>query len=100
MLLLGIVKYPLQSAKEVATRIMNIPRLPEIIRSKGTYGYTTKEGVVAFTIYEFDSNQTDEALQAINNANTRLYDVPGINIELIPIFKGRETAKRLLELVS
>jgi hypothetical protein len=90
MLLLGIAKYPLQSTKEAVKRMMEIPRLPEYIKSKGNYN---------LVIYEFDSVKADEAIEQINNAYWRFYDVPGHRHQLIPLAKARETAQKFLELV-
>ena len=98
MLLLGISKYPMQSIKEVVKRMMEIPRLPEYIKGKGNYGYTDTEGGVGFVIYEFDSAKTDEAMEQINDAYWRFYDVPGYSYQLIPIGKARDAAKKILEL--
>ncbi len=77
MILLGIAKYPVQSAKEAIERMMELPRLPEYIKGKGNYGYTDEEGVVGLAIYEFDSDKADEAIDEINKAYWRFYDVPG-----------------------
>ncbi|RLB26796.1 MAG: hypothetical protein DRG66_06325 [Deltaproteobacteria bacterium] len=98
MILLGISKYPMQSAKEVAKRVMEIPRLPDNIKGKGNYAYTTKEGSVGLVIYEFDSSKADEAIEQINGAYWRFYDVPGLSYELIHCSKARDAAKRFLEL--
>ena len=98
MILLGISKYPMQSAKEVAKRVMEMPRLPDYIKGKGNYAYTTKEGSVGFVIYEFDGSKADEAIEQINNAYWSLYDVPGLSYQLIPCVKARDAAKRILEL--
>ena len=98
MILIGISRYPLQSSNEVAKRVMEIPRLPDYIKGKGNYVYTTREGAVGLVIYEFDSSKADEALEQINSAYWRLYDVPGLSYELIPCSKARDAAKRLLEL--
>ena len=99
MLLLGISKYPMQSAKEIATRVMEMPRLPEYIKGKGNYAYNDEEGVVGLVIYEFDSSKADEALEQISQAYWRFHDVPGHNFQLIPLSKAREAAQKLLELV-
>jgi hypothetical protein len=75
MLLIGIGTYPMQSTKEVAKCMMEIP-----------------------VIYEFDSVKADEAIEQINNAYWRFYDVPGFSFQLIPCSKAREAAQRFLEL--
>jgi hypothetical protein len=98
MLLIGIGTYPMQSTKEVAKCMMEIPRLPEYIKGKGNYVYTNEEGAVGLVIYEFDSVKADEAIEQINNAYWRFYDVPGFSFQLIPCSKAREAAQRFLEL--
>jgi hypothetical protein len=99
MLLIGFSTYPMQSAKEVAKCMMEIPRLPEYIKGKGNYVYSNEEGAVGLVIYEFDSVKADEAIEQINNAHWRFYDVPGLNYQLIPCRKARDAAKKFLELV-
>ena len=99
MILLGIAKYPMQSTKEVVERMMELPRLPEYIKGKGNYGYTDEEGGVGLAIYEFDSDKADEAIEQINNAYWRFYDVPGFRHQLIFLTKARDAAKKFLELV-
>ncbi|MBW1862146.1 MAG: hypothetical protein JRJ02_07205 [Deltaproteobacteria bacterium] len=98
MIFIGITTYPMQSAKEVAKRVMEMPRLPDYIKGKGNYGYATKEGFVGLAIYEFDGSKADEAIEQINNAYWSLYDVPGLSYQLIPCVKARDAAKRFLEL--
>ena len=98
MILLGITTYPMQSAKEVAKRVMEIPRLPDYIKGKGNYIYTTREGSVGLVIYEFDSSKSDEALEQITAAYWRFHDVPGHNFQLIPCMKARESAQKFLEI--
>jgi len=97
MILLGISKYPLQSANVIAKRVMEMPRLPDYIKGKGNYVYSTTEGSVGLVIYEFDSAKTDEATEQIINAYLKLYDVPGFSYQLIPCVKARNAAKRMLE---
>ena len=98
MVLLGIGKYPMQSTKKMVKRMMEMPRLPEYIKGKGNYGYTDEEGVVGLAIYEFDSDKADEAIDEINKAYWRFYDVPGHHHQLIPLTKARDAAKKFLEL--
>ena len=68
MLLLGMAKYPMQSAKEIATRVMRMPRLPDYIKSRGNYAYIREQGMVGLVIYEFESVKTDEAIDEISKA--------------------------------
>ncbi|KKM22541.1 hypothetical protein LCGC14_1624330 [marine sediment metagenome] len=100
MILLGIGKYPMQSSKEMVKRTMEIPRLPEYIKGKGNYIYTDGEGAVGLVIYEFDSDKADEAIEQIDKAYWRLYDVPGFRYQLIPLAKARDAAKKFLEIAQ
>ena len=99
MLIIGLSTYPQQSIKATAERHLEIPRLPEFIKSKGFYLYTTEKSVQSIVIYEFDSSKADEALEQITTAYWRFYDVPGHNFQLIPCMKARESAQKFLELV-
>ena len=99
MLLIGFSTFLQQSTKESVNRMMEIPRLPDYIKSKGFYSYSTEKGLTTLAIYEFDSSKADEALEQITNAYWRFYDVPGHNFQLIPCSKARETAQKFLELV-
>jgi hypothetical protein len=99
MLVIGISSYPIQSTKEVVKRFMELPRLPDYIKGKGAYGYTTEKGAKAIMIYEFDSAKAEEAIDEITMSYWRLYDIPGHNFEIRPCTKARDAAKRFLEVV-
>jgi hypothetical protein len=98
MLLIGFSTYPQQSAKVCIKRMMELPRLPDYIKSKGFYAYSMDNGITSLAIYEFDGSKADEALQEITTAYWRFHDVPGHNFKLIPCAKARESAQRFLEL--
>ena len=97
MILIGFGKYPAQSAKEVAKRVSEIPRIPDYIKGKGNYVYSTEDGLVGLTIYEFDSAKAEEAIEQINNGYWQFYDIPGFSYQLIPCVKARDAAKRVME---
>ena len=99
MILIGFSRYPMQSATEVAKCVMELPRLPDYIKGKGNYVYTTEKGAVGLVIYEFDSTKADDAIEQINSAYWRLSGVPSFSYQLIPCAKARDAAKRLLELI-
>jgi len=62
--------------------------------------YACEEGLVGLVIYEFDSSKADDAILEINKANVQMYDVPGISIQLIPLYEARESAKAVLEVMK
>jgi len=82
MLLIGFSNYPQQSLKEAINRMMELPRLPDYIKSKGFYAYSTDKGITSLAIYEFDGSKADEALEQITNAYWRFHDLPGHNFQL------------------
>jgi hypothetical protein len=88
MILLGISKYPMQSAKEMASRMMEMSRLPDYIKGKGNYLYDAENGSRGLVIYEFESAKADEAIHEIANAYWNFYDVPGFSYQLIPLTKA------------
>jgi hypothetical protein len=83
MLLLGISKYPMQSAKEMTTRMMEMSRLPDYIKSKGNYIYDGENGSRGLVIYEFESVKAEKAIQEIADAYWNFYDVPGLVLSII-----------------
>lgn len=74
--------------------VMEMPRLPEYIKGKGNYVYTTADGAVGLVIYEFDSAKADEAIEEIIKAYLRLHDVPGFSYQLMPLAKAREATNK------
>jgi hypothetical protein len=67
MILIGFSSYPLQSQKEVAKRLMELPKLPDFIKGKGNYGYISIEGgCEGIQIYEFDDARAEEVSYAIH----------------------------------
>ena len=56
MILICFADYPIQSAKEVAKRFLELPRLPEYVKGKGNYVYsTTEKGYHNISILEVDA---------------------------------------------
>ena len=98
MLLIGLATYPQQSTKKAVDCMMKVPRLPDYIKSKGFYVYSTGNGMTSLAIYEFNGSKADEALEQISTAYARFHEVPGHSYQLIPCSKAREAAKRFLEL--
>jgi hypothetical protein len=73
---------------------MELPRLPDYIKGRGNYGYSTMERVGGIQIYEFDSSKVEEALWDIARPYTKFYDVPGYKYELKLALKTREALER------
>jgi hypothetical protein len=99
MIVIGLSSYPLESSEQVIKCAYELPRLPEYIKGRGSYGYITREqGAEGIQIYEFDSAKVDEAMWDIVQPYTKFYDIPGYRYELKVAFKARDAMKRMLEL--
>ena len=97
MIIIGLSTYPLQSTDQVIKCAMEIPRLPDYIKGRGNYGYTTMEGWGGIQIYEFDSSKVEEAHWDIMQPYGNFYDIPGYKYELKFGLKTREAMQRYLE---
>ena len=97
MIIIGFASQPLQSNDQVIKRAMELPRLPDYIKGRGNYAYTTMEGSGGIQIYEFDGSKAEEALWDIAQPYSKFYDIPGYRYELKLAFKAREVMQRYLE---
>jgi hypothetical protein len=97
MIIIGFARQPLQSNDQVFKRAMELPRLPDYIKGRGNYGYSTMEGGGGIQIYEFDGSKAEEALWDIAQPYTKFSDIPGYRYELKLAFKAREIMQRSLE---
>lgn len=97
MIIIGLSSQPLESTDQLYSRAMELPRLPDYIKGKGNYGYTSLEGGVGIQIYEFDGSKAEEALWDIAQPYSKFYDIPGYRYELKLGFKAREIMQRYLE---
>jgi len=69
MVIICFSDYPIQSAKEVTKRFMELPRLPDFVKGRGNYVYsTTGEGYHNLSILEVDDNKVKEAYDAVMKA--------------------------------
>ena len=94
MIILCISEYPIQSAKEVTKRFLQLSRLPEYVKGKGNYIYDTIEkGYHNISILEVDDNKLKEAFDAINKSYLNFIDVPGYNYEIKLGYKVTDAIK-------
>ena len=91
MIILCLADYPIQSAKEVTKRFIELPRLPEHVKGKGSYVYsTTGEGFRFISILEVDDTKVKEAYDAITKAYLNFLDVPGYSYDIRVCYKASE----------
>ena len=78
MVLISTIQNPPESAKEMVKRSMQLPRLPEFIKTKGPYiKGVVGQGVITLTIYEFEDVKFGEAFKHINKILGTFQGVPG-----------------------
>ena len=94
MIIICFSDYPVQSGKEVTKRFLELPRLPEYIKGKGNYVYTTTgAGYHNISILEVDDAKVGEAFGAITKAYLNFIDVPGYSYDIRICYKVSEAIK-------
>jgi uncharacterized protein with GYD domain len=94
MIIICFSDYPVQSGKEVTKRFLEVPRLPEYIKGKGNYVYsTTGAGYHNISILEVDDAKASEAFDAITKAYLNFIDIPGYSYDIRICYKVSEAIK-------
>ncbi len=83
MILISTIQNPPESGKEMVRRSMQLPRLPEFIKTKGPYiNSFVGEGFKTLTIYEFEDSKFLEAAKHITKSLAAFQGVPGFTYSL------------------
>jgi hypothetical protein len=83
MILVSMIQNPPESGKEMIRRSLQLPRLPEFIKTKGPYVKSAVgEGIKTLTIYEFEDSKFTEAGKIINKSLATFQGVPGFTYSL------------------
>ena len=83
MILISMIQNPPESGKEMVKRSMQLPRLPEFIRTHGPYISTVVgEGIKALTIYDFEDSKYGEAIKHIGKLLGAFHGVPGFTYSI------------------
>ena len=91
MVIICFADYPIQSAKEVAKRFMELPRLPDFVKGKGNYIYpTTGEGYHYISILQVEDTKVKEAMDAITKSYLNFLDVPGYSYDIRVCYKASD----------
>ena len=94
MIIICFSDYPIQSGKEVTRRFLKLSRLPDYIKGKGNYVYsTTGTGYHNISILEVDDARVGEAFNAITKAYLNFIDVPGYSYDIKICYKVSEAIK-------
>lgn len=91
MVIIGMITFPTESAKEMGRRFMEIP---PFINKKGPYFRSELgEGIRGISIFEFDPSKMAEAIKFINNYYARYIDVPGYTYSISTWLEAAEALK-------
>ena len=91
MVIICFSDYPIQSAKEVTKRFMELPRLPDFVKGKGNYVYsTTGGGYHNISILEVEDNKVKEAYDAVMKAYLNFLNVPGYSYDIRLCYKASD----------
>jgi len=94
MIIICYADYPIKSGREVTKRFLELPRLPEYIKGKGNYVYsTTEKGYHNISILEVDAAKVKEAFDTITKAYLNFIDVPGYSYDIRICYKVSEAIK-------
>ena len=96
MVIVNIISYPTESAKEMGKRLMEQPPLPAYLTVKGPYvSPEVGAGMKAIAIYEFDKSKLSEAYEVIAARNTKYFGVPGFTFSQNIWLEAKEALKAM-----
>jgi hypothetical protein len=96
MVIISIVSYPKESAKEMGKRMLEQPPLPAYITMKGPYASPeVGAGMKAIIIFELDKSKLLEAYEVIAARNTKYFGVPGFTFSQNIWLEAKEALKAI-----
>jgi hypothetical protein len=96
MVIISNVTYPPESARDMATRFLEAPQVPEYMTRMGPYvSSNTASGIFIVTVYELDNTRLAEGLDFIGNYLAIFFGIPGFKYEVKPYFDVAEGLKML-----
>jgi len=79
MVILGMMSYPPEGAKEAGKRFLANPPLPDYLTMKGPFIYASKgEGIRTLVVYECDRSKLADAMEVVSNRYVIYMGVPGL----------------------
>ena len=96
MVIISIVSYPPEQAKEVAKRFGELPPIPSYMTMKGPYvSGELGLGVKTIIVYEFEQAKTREAMEYVGNRIAKYFGVPGFTYSVHLWFEIKEALKMI-----
>ncbi len=96
MVIISIVSYPPEQAKEVVKRMGELPPIPSYMTMKGPYvSGEVGAGIKALILYEYDQTKTKEAMEYVGNRLAKYFGVPGFTYSAHTWFEVKEALKMI-----
>jgi hypothetical protein len=96
MVIITIVSYPPESAKEMAKRWGELPPPPAYVTMKGPYfSGEVGVGIKAIVLAEFDQSKTLEAMEYANSRVAKYFGVPGFTYSHNLWLEAKEALKMI-----
>ncbi|MCG8683796.1 MAG: hypothetical protein MI892_02905 [Desulfobacterales bacterium] len=96
MVIVTNISYPPESAKDMATRFLEAPQLPDYVTRRGPYiNATTDDGIITLSIYELDNAKLAEGSQFIGDYMATFFGVSGFKYQMRPFFEIDEALKMI-----
>lgn len=85
MVIVGMMLYPPESAKEMSERFMMSPPIPSFMTMKGPYmNSDVGVGFKTLILYEFDKVKIREAYEVVLDRYSKFIGVPGFTFSIQP----------------
>ena len=96
MVIISNVSYPPESAKDMATRFLEAPQVPDYMTRSGPFvSANTVNGIFIVTLYELDNSKLAEGMTFLGNYLAIFFGIPGFKYEIKPYFSVEEGLKML-----
>jgi hypothetical protein len=96
MIIISSASYPLESAKEVGKRLLDMPPLPPFMTLKGPFlDSEAGIGIKSINLFEFEQEKMKEAMEYVVTRMTNYIGVPGFTFSVRPWFEAKEALRMI-----
>ncbi len=96
MVILAVLSFPPESAKEIGKRFLELPPVPDYLTMRGPFIQGVKgDGIQTTVVYEFDRAKMADAMEAVSNRYVPYYGVPGFTYTINVCLEAQEALKMI-----
>tara|TARA_B100000614_G_C14478763_1_gene465775 strand:+ start:477 stop:776 length:300 start_codon:yes stop_codon:yes gene_type:complete len=96
MIIVTKIKYPPESAKEIASRFLEAPQVPSYLDKHGPYFTSSMDdGIIGMSVYKLEKADLAEANEFLGNYMATYFGVSGFKYEIQPYFEAEEGLKMI-----